>query len=147
MRVDLLFSAELTVTRGSTAPAPLIDPAAMRVFVTCHNDVLLVTTWNTQPPAMVHVRKIVRHCNHLECHSTSKKEEDRRSEEEMKTKLLYTGAISMGIAAALALLDLTMIRISFSDTSLSTMTIYPAAFFAFLGLLLIYNGLRPLWQK
>ena len=65
----------------------------------------------------------------------------------MKTKLLFTGAISMGIAAALALLDLTMIRISFSETPLSTMTIYPAAFFAFLGLLLMYNGLRPLWQK
>ena len=53
----------------------------------------------------------------------------------------------MGIAAALALLDLTMIKISFSDTSLSTMTIYPAAFFAFLGLLLMYKGLRPLWKK
>jgi hypothetical protein len=65
----------------------------------------------------------------------------------MRTKLFGTGAISMGITAALALLDLTMIKISFSDTSLSTMTIYPAAFFAFLGLLLMYNGLRPLWQK
>jgi len=65
----------------------------------------------------------------------------------MKSKLLFTGAISIAIAAALALLDLTMIKISFSETSLSTMTIYPAAFFAFLGLLLMYNGLRPLWQK
>jgi hypothetical protein len=65
----------------------------------------------------------------------------------VKAKLLYTGAISLGIAAALALLDLTQIKISFSDTSLSTMTIYPAAFFAFLGLILMYNGLRPLWQK
>ena len=64
----------------------------------------------------------------------------------MKAKLFYTGAIFMGIAAALALLDLTMIKISFSEMSLSTMTIYPAAFFAFLGLLLMYNGLRPLWQ-
>ena len=65
----------------------------------------------------------------------------------MKAKLFYTGAIFMGIAAALALLDLTMIKISFSEMSLSTMTIYPAAFFALLGLLLMYNGLRPLWQK
>lgn len=65
----------------------------------------------------------------------------------MKTKLFYPGAISIVIAAALALLDLTMIKISFSETSLSTMTIYPAPFFAFLGLLLMYNGLRPLWQK
>ena len=64
----------------------------------------------------------------------------------MKTKLFYAGAISMGIAAALALLDLTTIKMSFSDTSLSTMTIYPAAFFALLGLLLMYNGLKPLWR-
>jgi len=65
----------------------------------------------------------------------------------MKTKLFCTGAISLGIGAALALLDQTMIKISFSDTSVSTMTIYPAAFFALLGLLLMYNGLKPLWQK
>jgi hypothetical protein len=65
----------------------------------------------------------------------------------MKTKLFYAGAISLGIAAALALLDLTTFKVSFSDTSLSTLTIYPAAFFALLGLLLIYYGLRPLWQK
>ena len=72
---------------------------------------------------------------------------DRRWEEEMKTKLIYTGAISMGIAAALAFLDLTMIKISLSAVSFSTMTIYPAAFFALLGLLLMYNGLRALWRK
>jgi hypothetical protein len=53
----------------------------------------------------------------------------------------------MGIAAALTLLNLTVINISFSDTSLSTMTIYPVVFFAFLGLILMYKGLRPLWQK
>ena len=69
------------------------------------------------------------------------------SDEEMKTKLFYTGVISFGIAAALTLLDLTMIKISFSDTSLSTMTIYPAAFFALLGLFSMYNGLRPFWKK
>ena len=65
----------------------------------------------------------------------------------MKAKLFYAGAISMGIAAALALLDLAMIKISFSDTYVSTMTIYPAAFFALLGLLFMYNGLKPLWRK
>jgi len=65
----------------------------------------------------------------------------------MKTKLFYTGAVSMGIAAALALLDLTTIRMSFSDTSLSTMTIYPVAFFALLGLLLMYYALRPFWRN
>jgi predicted membrane channel-forming protein YqfA (hemolysin III family) len=62
----------------------------------------------------------------------------------MRTKLFYTGAISLVIAAALLMLDLTMIKISLSDTSLLTMTIYTAAFFALLGLLLMYNGLRPL---
>jgi len=72
---------------------------------------------------------------------------NKRLEEEMKTKLFYTGAISMGIAAALALLDLTTIKLSFSDTSVSTMTVYPAAFFALLGLLLMYYGLRPLWRN
>ena len=65
----------------------------------------------------------------------------------MKTKFFYAGAVSMGIAAALALLDLTTIKMSFSNTSLSTMTIYPAAFFALLGLLLMYIGLRPLWRN
>jgi len=65
----------------------------------------------------------------------------------MKAKLLFIGVISMTIAAALALLDLTKIILSFSETSLSTMTLYPAAFFAFFGLLLFYNGLKPLWKK
>ena len=65
----------------------------------------------------------------------------------MKTKLFYAGSVSMGIAAAFGLLDLTTIKMSFSDTSLSTMTIYPAAFFALLGLLLIYHSLKPLWRN
>ena len=65
----------------------------------------------------------------------------------MKTKLFYTGVVSMAIAVALALLDLTMIKISFSDTPLSTMTIFPVAFFVILGLLLVYHGLKPFWNK
>ena len=65
----------------------------------------------------------------------------------MKKKLFYAGVISMGIAAVLALLDLTLIKISFSDTALSTMTIFPVAFFGFSGLILMYYGLRPLWRK
>ena len=64
----------------------------------------------------------------------------------MKIKQFCIGGIFMAIAAALMLLDLTMIKISFSDTSLSTMTIYPAACFAILGLFLMYHGLRPLWK-
>ena len=65
----------------------------------------------------------------------------------MKTRQFKTGAISLGIATALMMLDLTKIKISFSDTSLSTMTIYPVAFFAILGLFLMYHGLRPFWKK
>ena len=65
----------------------------------------------------------------------------------MKTKHFFAGVISLGIAAALVLLDQTMINISFSDTSLSTMTIYPAAGCAILGLLLMFKWLRSLWQK
>jgi len=65
----------------------------------------------------------------------------------MKTKQFYAGAISLGISTALALLDLTKVKVSFSDTSISTMTVYPVAFFALLGLLLIYHSLRPLWRN
>ena len=65
----------------------------------------------------------------------------------MKKNQFYVGAVSLGIAGAFALLDLTTIKISFSEMSLSTMTIYPSAFFALLGLLLMYYGLRPLWRK
>jgi len=64
----------------------------------------------------------------------------------MKAKLFYAGAITMGIAAALALLDLTAIKASFSDTFLANVNIYPASFFALLGVLLMYFGLRPLWR-
>jgi len=65
----------------------------------------------------------------------------------MKVKQFYAGAISLGISIALALLNLTKIKMSFSDASVSTMTIYPAAIFALLGLLLIYHSLKPLWRN
>jgi len=65
----------------------------------------------------------------------------------MKKVHFYTGLVSSGIASVLFLLDLTTIRVSFSETSLSTMSVYPAAFFALLGLSLMYHGLKPLWRK
>ena len=65
----------------------------------------------------------------------------------MKVKQFYTVVISLGISIALALLDLTKIKVPFSNTSVSTMTVYPVAFFVLLGLLLIYHSLKPLWQK
>lgn len=65
----------------------------------------------------------------------------------MKTNLFYTGAVFLGIAAAFALLDLTAIKASFSGTFLADVNIYPAAFFALLGSILMYLGLRSLWQS
>jgi len=64
----------------------------------------------------------------------------------MKKIQFYAGLVSLGIAIVLFLLNLTAIKISFSDTTLSTMSIYPVAFFALLGLLLVYHGLNPLWR-
>ena len=65
----------------------------------------------------------------------------------MKVKQFYTVVISLGISIALALLDLTKIKVPFNNTSVSTMTVYPVAFFVLLGLLLLYHSLKPLWQK
>ena len=65
----------------------------------------------------------------------------------MKKIQFYAGSVSLVIAVALFLLDLITIKVSFSDTYVSTMTIYPAAFFALLGLLLVYRGLKPLGQN
>ncbi len=65
----------------------------------------------------------------------------------MKTKLFYAGAVSLGVAAAFALLDLTTIKASFGDTIMANITIYPTTFFALLGLFLMYFGLRPLWRN
>ncbi len=60
----------------------------------------------------------------------------------MKTKLFYTGAVSIGVAAAFVLIDLTTIKASFSDTFIANVNIYLTAFFALLGSLLMYFGLR-----
>ena len=65
----------------------------------------------------------------------------------MKKLQFYAGSVSLVIAVALFLLDLTTIKVSFSDTSVSTMAIYPAAFFALLGLLLVYHGLKSLGRN
>jgi len=65
----------------------------------------------------------------------------------MNKNQFYAGLVTLGIAITLHSLDLTMIKVSFSDTSLSTITIYPAAFFALFGLLSMYHGLKPLWRN
>jgi len=65
----------------------------------------------------------------------------------MNNKQFYVGSVTLGIAITLHSLDLTMIKISFSDVTLSTMTIYPVAFFVLLGLSLMYYGIQPLWRN
>ena len=65
----------------------------------------------------------------------------------MKVTQFYAGAVSLGVSIAIQLLGWTTIKVSFSDVSLSTMTIYPTAFFALFGLLLIHHSLKPLWRN
>jgi hypothetical protein len=65
----------------------------------------------------------------------------------MNTKQLYTGIGSLVIAGILALMDLTEISTSLSDTILAEINIYPAAFFALLGLLLIFLSVRSYYRK
>jgi len=64
----------------------------------------------------------------------------------MKKIQFYAGMASLGIAATLALIGLTKIETSFTDTFLANIQIYPAAFFALLGLMLMFLGLKPLWR-
>ena len=65
----------------------------------------------------------------------------------MKKKQLYVGIISLGIASILATFNVTTFKTSFGETFLANVNIYPATFFALLGLLLIYTGLKTLWQN
>ena len=65
----------------------------------------------------------------------------------MKKKQIYAGFVSLGIAAMLAIFKLTTIKTSFGETFLAKVNIYPVAFFALLGLLLMYIGMKPLWRS
>jgi len=65
----------------------------------------------------------------------------------MKRKTIYAGIVSFGIAVVFALLNLTKIETSFNQAFLANISIYPVAFFALLGLVLIYLGMRPLWRS
>jgi hypothetical protein len=53
----------------------------------------------------------------------------------------------MGIAPTLALLDLSVIKVSLSDTLLANVKIDPATIITFLGLLLMNFGLKPVCRK
>lgn len=65
----------------------------------------------------------------------------------MNKKQFYAGIGSVVIAAVFALLNLTIFETKFSETFLASIKIYPAAFFALLGLLLIVMGMTPLLRK
>lgn len=65
----------------------------------------------------------------------------------MKRKTFYAGIAAIVIAVVLALLNLTRIETSFGETFLANVNIYPAAFFALLGLVLIFLGLKPLLRS
>jgi hypothetical protein len=60
----------------------------------------------------------------------------------MNKKLFTAGLVSLGIAVVFVALNLTKIVTSLGDSFLVNVIIYPAAFFAILGVILIFRGLR-----
>lgn len=65
----------------------------------------------------------------------------------MNKRQLFAGIVSLAAAAVFALLNLTQFETKFGETFLASIKIYPAAFFALLGLMLIFWGLKPLLRK
>ena len=61
----------------------------------------------------------------------------------MKKMQFYAGIVSLVIAAFFAVSNFTKIEMSFGETFLANVHAYPAAFFALLGLFLIFIGLKP----
>ncbi|MFC2065153.1 hypothetical protein ACFLXB_08685 [Chloroflexota bacterium] len=62
----------------------------------------------------------------------------------MKRTHFFLGIISLVAAGLLWLVDLTRWETSLGETFLAKVSIYPAAFFGLLGLVLIYWSLKPL---
>jgi hypothetical protein len=62
----------------------------------------------------------------------------------MNKKPIYAGVGCLLVAGLLALFDVTKMEASLSEPFVTAVRIYPAAFFALLGLVLIYLGARPL---
>lgn len=60
----------------------------------------------------------------------------------MNKKSLFAGLVSLGIAAVFVVLNLTKIVTSLGEPFLVNVIIYPAAFFALVGVILIFRGLR-----
>ena len=65
----------------------------------------------------------------------------------MKKTQFYAGIVSFVIAAILAALNFTKINFSFSGALPTNVNIYPAAFFALLGIVLIFLGVKPLFRS
>jgi hypothetical protein len=61
----------------------------------------------------------------------------------MNKKSIYTGVGCLIVAGALALFDVTKIEASLSEPIVTAIRIYPATFFALLGLVLLFLGARP----
>jgi hypothetical protein len=64
----------------------------------------------------------------------------------MNKKNLIAGSLSIVIALVFAIARFTKVSMTFNQSYLPNVYIYPAAFFALLGLFLIYLGLKPLWR-
>lgn len=62
----------------------------------------------------------------------------------MNNKLIYSGIVAWLFAAILAVLNLTRLETVLGEANLVNISVYPAAFFALLGLLLVFLGLKPL---
>jgi len=60
----------------------------------------------------------------------------------MKRLKFYAGAGALAVAAVLAVLDMTRLEASSGGAFLSEVRVYPAAFFALLGVLLIFQALK-----
>ena len=60
----------------------------------------------------------------------------------MNKKQFYAGIVSLGLAVIFTLLNLTQIKTSFGETFLTNISIYPVAFFALLGVILMLNALK-----
>lgn len=65
----------------------------------------------------------------------------------MNRKSLYTAVGSFVVAAALALAGLSEFEFSYGDTFAGQIHVYPAVFFALLGLLLLFLSLRSILRK
>ncbi|HBY07151.1 MAG TPA: hypothetical protein DEH22_04960 [Chloroflexi bacterium] len=65
----------------------------------------------------------------------------------MKKKFVYAGFVLWLFAVILDVINLTWFEATAGDTNLVNISVYPAAFLALLGLLLVFLGLKPLLRS